>query len=297
MKKVKVYQYDVFSKKPNKGNPAGVVLNRGELTDEEMQEIAFKVGFNETAFPVKSEVADFGIRFTPKHEMNLCGHGTIAMVSELKTKGLLDNKTNFTIETKAGILPIKILSTHDDEVQITMGQATPQFQQFTGSKEKLAASIGLKLENLDEHFPILYGSTGTWTLLIPIKQLDVFTKMKPNNQMFPNVLKEMPGSSVHPFCLETYDPDANMRGRHFSSPFSGTIEDPVTGTASGVMGAYYARYIKNNNFGESLNLIIEQGQKIQKDGRVLVHISKNHDSYNVEIIGSTVYVKEFEVLL
>ena len=63
------------------------------------------------------------------------------------------------------------------------------------------------------------------------------------------------------------------------------------------MGAYYARYIKNNNFGESLNLIIEQGQKIQKDGRVLVHISKNHDSYNVEIIGSTVYVKEFEVLL
>lgn len=151
MKKVKVYQYDVFSKKPNKGNPAGVVLNRGELTDEEMQEIAFKVGFNETAFPVKSEVADFGIRFTPIHEMNLCGHGTIAMVSALKTKGLLDNKTNFTIETKAGILPIKILSTHD-EVQIPMGQATPQFQHFTGSKEKLAASIGLKLENLDEHF-------------------------------------------------------------------------------------------------------------------------------------------------
>ena len=143
--------------------------------------------------------------------MSLCGHGTIAMVSELKTKGLLDNKTNFTIETKAGILPIKILSTHD-EVQIPMGQATPQFQHFTGSKEELAASIGLKLENLDERFPILYGSTGTWTLLIPIKQLDVFTKMKPNNQMFPSVLKEMPGSSVHPFCLETYDPDANMPG-------------------------------------------------------------------------------------
>jgi hypothetical protein len=68
---VKVYQYDVFSKKPNKRNPAGVVLNRGELTDEEMQEIVFKVGFNETAFPVNSEVDDFEFRFfTPNHEMN-----------------------------------------------------------------------------------------------------------------------------------------------------------------------------------------------------------------------------------
>ena len=31
-----------------------------------------------------------------------------------------------------------------------------------------------------------------------------------------------------------------MHGRHFSSAYAGTIEDPVTGTASGVMGAYYA---------------------------------------------------------
>jgi PhzF family phenazine biosynthesis protein len=55
------------------------------------------------------------------------------------------------------------------------------------------------------------------------------------------VLKEMPGASVHPFCFETYDPNAHMHARHFSSPFSGTIEDPVTGTASGVMGAYWER--------------------------------------------------------
>lgn len=63
MKSVKVYHYDAFSKVPNKGNPAGVVLNGDELTDEQMQEVAFKVGFNETAFPVKSETADLGIRF------------------------------------------------------------------------------------------------------------------------------------------------------------------------------------------------------------------------------------------
>lgn len=295
MKSVKVYHYDAFSKEANKGNPAGVVLNGADLTDEEMQEIALKVGFNETSFPVKSEVADFRIRyFTPGHEMNLCGHATMATVYALKTKRLLDDKTDFTIETKAGILPIKINSTTDNEIYITMEQASPQFKEFKGSKEDLSNSIGLKSEDIDDDLPILYGSTGIWTLLIPIKKLDVFQNMKPNNKLFPTILKEMPNASIHPFCLETYDANAHMHARHFSSPYSGTIEDAVTGTASGVMGAYYAKYI-NNHFERSLSLIVEQGYEIEKDGRVMVTVSKNKDNYDIEITGNAVYVKEFEV--
>jgi PhzF family phenazine biosynthesis protein len=297
VKSIKVYHYDAFSKEPNKGNPAGVVLNGDELTEAEMQEIAFKVGFNETAFPVKSEVADLRIRFfTPGHEMNLCGHATMATVYALKTKGLLGDKTDFTIETRAGILPITIKSTTESEIFITMKQAPPKFEEFKGSREDLANSIGLEETDIHDNLPVLYGSTGIWTLLIPIKELDAFKKMKPNNKDFPAILKEMPKSSVHPFCMETYDSDADMHARHFSSPYSGTIEDAVTGTASGVMGAFYAKYI-NNNFKESLNLIIEQGHEIEKDGRVMVQISKDSKSFNVEITGNAVHVKDFEVLL
>src|SRR5699024_11336968 len=70
-------------------------------------------------------------------------------------------------------------------------------------------------------------------------------------------LSEKPHVSIHPFCFETYYPDANMHARHFSSPFSGTTEDPVTGTASGIMGAYFVKYIHNNS-DHPLNLIVEQ---------------------------------------
>ena len=147
--------------KPNKGNPAGVVLNGDELTDEEMQEVALKVGFNETAFPVKSDIADLKVRyFTPGHEMDLCGHATMATVYALKTKGLLGDKTDITIETKAGVLPIKIDSTNENEIYITMKQASPQFKEFKGSKEDLANSIGIKKEDIEDKLPILYGSTG-----------------------------------------------------------------------------------------------------------------------------------------
>lgn len=63
-----------------------------------------------------------------------------------------------------------------------------------------------------------------------------------------------------------------MHARHFSSPYSGTIEDPVTGTATGVMGAYYARYI--DKLSDQLVLLVEQGQEMDKDGRVHVTVTK-----------------------
>ncbi|MFJ7934930.1 PhzF family phenazine biosynthesis protein [Sporosarcina sp. NPDC096371] len=297
MESVKVYHYDAFSTEPNKGNPAGVVLDGDTLTEIEMQEITAKVGFNETAFPVTSAVADIRIRyFTPGHETDLCGHATMATIFALKSRGLLPKKEEITIETRAGILPIRIEALSNDEYYITMKQVSPQFEEFKGSSEELAQSMGLEKSDIDEELPIVYGSTGAWTLLVPIKKLSAFTRMKPNTNIFPSILNEMPKASVHPFCLETYDPKADMHARHFSSPYSGTIEDAVTGTASGVMGAFYATYI-DKDFENHLNLVVEQGHEIEKDGRVRVRVTKNQGSLGIEITGNAVYVKEFEVSL
>ncbi|MFS0888745.1 PhzF family phenazine biosynthesis protein [Peribacillus frigoritolerans] len=294
MKTVRVFHYDAFSSKPNKGNPAGVVLDADGLTEKEMQDIAMKVGFNETSFPMESDIADLRIRyFTPGHEMNLCGHATMATIHALKTRGLLD-KDELMIETGAGILPIKIHAAAGPDIYITMKQAAPQFEAFNGDKAGLASSLGLDIEDLESELPIVYGSTGLWTLLVPVKERSSFKRMKANNSLFPQLLKEMPRASVHPFCLETYDSDAHMHARHFSSPFSGTLEDPVTGTASGVMGAYYAKYLKGD-LEDEVHLLIEQGHEIGKDGRVRVTATKNDGTYDIEITGNAVYVKEFEV--
>ncbi|MFK4427831.1 MULTISPECIES: PhzF family phenazine biosynthesis protein [Bacillus] len=297
MKTINVFHYDAFTNKPNMGNPAGVVLEADGLTEEEMQRIAEKVGFNETAFVLSSEVADIRMRyFTPGFEMNLCGHGTVGTIYALRERGLLEEKTNLTIETKAGVLPIQIGANENGETFIKMRQAAPQFKDFAGSKQELAHSIGLEVTDLDASVPIVYGSTGNWTVIVPIKNLDACERMKPNNDKFPSVLKEISNASIHPLCLETYDAEAKMHGRHFSSPYSGTIEDPVTGTASGVMGAYYATYLEKD-FDHELELIVEQGQEINKDGRVMVYVTKDveNDNLQIDIAGTAVYVKEFEI--
>lgn len=290
MTAVKVYHYDAFSNIPNQGNPAGVVLDGGYLTDEQMRVVAEQVGFNETAFPMKSDIADLGIRFfTPGHEINLCGHATMATIYALATRGLLGERTELTIETLAGVLPIRLHRDDANELRITMKQAAPQFLPFNGSRAELAQSMGIEEADIDTSMPTVYGSTGTWTLIVPVTSLAACERMKPDNARFPAILQEMPRSSVHPFCLETYDTGVHMHARHFSSPFSGTIEDPVTGTASGVMGAYYARYLSSETL---LNLIVEQGQEIGRNGRVGVTVS---DGSEVAVTGNAVYVGEFEV--
>ena len=86
----RVLHYDAFAPRPGMGNPAGVVLDAGELSDAVMQAIARAVGFNETAFVLPSTVADLRLRyFTPGHEMDLCGHATVGSLIALHQHGRL----------------------------------------------------------------------------------------------------------------------------------------------------------------------------------------------------------------
>ncbi len=297
MRTINVFHYDAFTNKPNMGNPAGIVLEADGLTEEEMQIIAEKVGYNETTFVLSSEVGDIRMRyFTPGFEMDLCGHGTVGTLYALREKGLLEGKSNLTIEAKAGILPIQIGVKENGEAFIKMRQAAPQFKEFTGSKEELAHSIGLEVNDLDVSLPIVYGSTGNWTVIVPIKNLDACERMKPNNEMFPSVLKEIPNVSIHPVCLETYD---ELRTNAWTSFLIGLCWNDRRSSDrnsfrcnGGVLCDVFGK-----DFDHEMELIVEQGQEIHKDGRVTVYVTKVEGNANlqIDIAGTAVYVKEFEV--
>jgi PhzF family phenazine biosynthesis protein len=174
-----------------------------------------------------------------------------------------------------------------------MKQDQPRFAPFKGDVEKLAGAINLTADDLDLSMPIVYGSTGTGTLLLPIRHLSAFVKMKPDSSQFPNILLENPKASLHPFCFETRDSDSMMHARHFSSPYSGTIEDPVTGTASGVMGAYYLNYVDQEV--NEIEFIVEQGHEMGRDGRVQVKVGRYQQEMDVRIRGTAVFVTEMSV--
>ena len=74
---VSLYQIDAFASKLFEGNPAAVCPLDEWLPDELMQSIATENNLSETAFFV-SKGDGFHIRwFTPKSEVDLCGHATL----------------------------------------------------------------------------------------------------------------------------------------------------------------------------------------------------------------------------
>ena len=289
---ITLYRYDAFSTVPGRGNPAGVVLETENLTEEQMQRIAKEAAYSETAFVLPSDKADLRLRyFTPGAEVPLCGHATVGSMYALCEKGLIGEGT-VTIETGAGIMPIEI-SRKDGRVQIGMTQAVYQEKPFRGDKAALAASIGLTEDELDDRYPIMYGYTGLWTVVIPVKYLESFAKMKPDHYSFPGILTDEPYASMHPFCLETVNGDAMIHARHFSSPKNNIGEDPVTGTASGVMGAYWKRHIASDGSKE-LRVVCEQGLEIGKDGIVETLVPADPND-QVQIFGTAVFAQAFSI--
>ena len=76
--KLPLYQVDAFAEKLFSGNPAAVCPLGEWLPDKLMQQIAMENNLAETAFFVK-EPNGYRIRwFTPKAEVDLCGHATLA---------------------------------------------------------------------------------------------------------------------------------------------------------------------------------------------------------------------------
>ena len=75
---MKQYMVDAFTDKVFSGNPAAVCVLDRWPDDSLMKSIALENNLSETAFVVK-EPSGYHLRwFTPKDEINLCGHATLA---------------------------------------------------------------------------------------------------------------------------------------------------------------------------------------------------------------------------
>ena len=103
--KIPLFQIDAFANKVFSGNPAAVCPLEQWITDEQMQAIAAENNLSETAFFVKKE-DHYELRwFTPKIEVDLCGHATLA--SAFVIFNYIDSAANsVSFKTKSGMLQV-----------------------------------------------------------------------------------------------------------------------------------------------------------------------------------------------
>lgn len=143
---VTVYVASAFSKNQNGGNKAGVILMEKGLSSLEKRTIAKELGYAETVYISESVRADYKFEyFTPKEEVDLCGHATIGSFVILNHLNKL-SKNDYTIETNSGILKINL---KDD--MIFMEQNQPIFYDVL-SLEQFTACFDT--ETIDVNYPI-----------------------------------------------------------------------------------------------------------------------------------------------
>ncbi len=197
-------QVDAFTDRPLGGNPCAIVFEADDLDDAARLAIAREMNLSETAFVVRSTVADFGARyFTPAEEIPLAGHPTIATVFALIDSGRLSLKndhTAITLELRVGPIHVDIESDRGQVQRIIMSQKKPQFMAFYDAEDVMPV-FGLTIGDALPQMPIQTVSTGTPQLMIPLKGLDALRHAQLNIAAYTELRARSDFFSPHLFCL------------------------------------------------------------------------------------------------
>jgi PhzF family phenazine biosynthesis protein len=227
--------------------------------------------------------------FTPEVEVDLCGHATIATFFTMALEGLLNTNKNtvLTQETKAGILPVFIEFSNDGELEeVMMGQSKAILKDIYLDTQKIAESLNISSDEIDDSLPNQIVSTGLFTLPICIKSFKVLESIKPDFKRIRKICIELNVGSFHLFSFQTIQKGSLYHARNFP-PIYGINEDPVTGTANGAVCSYLVKncIVKGNEF------ICEQGDIIGRPGRVSVKFINDE----VRVGGRAKIVEEREI--
>ena len=287
MKKLNdVCQIDAFTDEPFQGNSAGVVYS-DELTKEEMQLIAREFNVSETAFISKSSETDFNLRwFTPTVEVKLCGHATIASIHYLKQTGIIRDNSSFTFNTLSGILN----GSTRNGIH-SLGLSVPELKIFEGNKEEIIKALNCSNEINSEKFPFILDDGGY--LYIHISSLSELMNLKPDYKALLDLSSQRKGYDAFTlFTTETIEKENHAHLRFFA-PYYGIDEDPVTGSANGplLLVLRHLGLIEESTEGKSYTF--EQGDGLERIGRVNVAFSSSKNE--LQIAGKAVTVFKGEL--
>lgn len=217
MTRLPFVQVDAFADAPFTGNPAAVMPLDHWLDDATLQAIAAENNLSETAFTVPTPndpEADYALRwFTPAVEVKLCGHATLA-----SGHVLMNGRSAVRFRTRqAGVLTVSAVGE-------SYALSLPAWSMEPRALPELA--IGLGGAPLESH----WREGGYSLFLFPdaaaVRALSPdFARLKALGDIM--LIATAPGE------------DSDIVSRVFV-PGGGVDEDPVTGSAHGLLTPFWA---------------------------------------------------------
>ena len=227
---------DAFTSEPFGGNPAGVVLlgQGGAFPPEElMLKVAAELRYSETAFVQQQGPAEFTLRyFTPKGEIDLCGHATIASFGVLFSQGIVPEGTRCLNHTLAGDLDVIVGE------QVMMQMAPPRVVEVTIDIPRLCRIMSVP-DQCATVLPPEVVSTGLPDIILPVDCVELLNALTPDMDALAALSSELQVVGIHAFALADDGYTAHVRN---FGPLYGIPEESATGTANAALTHYLARH-------------------------------------------------------
>ena len=294
---VRVFQVDAFTSRRFCGNPAGVVLDADALSGEDMQLIARELNNGDTAFVLAADADDHDLRvrfFTPRREAAFVGHATLAVHAVRAALGLVPCARQ---KQQSGIVAIDTI-TGTSPPRIAIHQSPPAFKRVPQASELSAVLGALALERaeLDARCPPTIAGDSSARLLIGLTHGATLARLQPDLSRL-NALSSQNGAAGYfLFSLQPAVPDVFSEARMFC-PALGIPEDPVSGNAHAMLGAYLLQHslieTPNEDGAETSTVVFTgaQGHHVGRPGYVTVALNlQGRRLDSVSILGEAVIV-------
>lgn len=270
---MKYYIVDAFTSQPFGGNPAGVVLLDGDTfpREEQMLKVAAELRYSETAFVRILSPREYHVRyFTPKAEVELCGHATIATFSLLYQMQLA--KSECLCHTLAGDLRI------DVGEKVMMQMATPRIVATIEDTDEIYRALGMT--DYQPALPVQIAYSGLLDIMIPISDVATLNDLQPNMGAISTITQKHNVVSFHVFAFGNDGYTAHVRD---FAPLYDIPEESATGTANAAL----THYLQQNEHIPSVgNFAFLQGEAMGRPSVVATYITIDGTLY----VGGMAYV-------
>ena len=245
-RRIRIFQVDAFTTDRFTGNPAGVVLDADSLNDAEMLAIARELNNADTAFVLKPDGPDHDLRvrfFTPRTEASFVGHATVATHFVLSREGaaVQPDRRPRAPAAEIGARGRRSARRRAITRRIAVRQPAPPLGRQLNDRERLAVldALALSTGDIDTRCPLrIVGGAGT-RLLIGVRSTEQLKQLKPDYSRLTTLSAQLGAAGFFVFTLAHGQAGCLTESRMFC-PALGIPEDPVSGNAHGLLGAYLA---------------------------------------------------------